>query len=97
MLFHGRWERGSGCVLDICITDIDAPSYKDFSPAKVPKRPAKAKKAKYLQPCVYRRQISTPLVYSVNGMACKEAKAFENQITCLLAEKWDWPYSEIVG
>ena len=30
-------------------------------------------------------------------MACKEAKAFEKRIACLLAEKWDRPYSEMVG
>ena len=30
-------------------------------------------------------------------MACKEAKAFEKRLACLLAEKWDWPYSELVS
>ena len=28
VLVHGLWERGGGCVLDIRITDTDAPSYK---------------------------------------------------------------------
>ena len=43
-----------------------------------------------------RRRSFTPLVYSVDGMACKEAKAFKKRIACLLAEKLDHPYSEIV-
>ena len=62
VLVHGLWERGSGCVLDIRITDTDAHSYKDISAAKVLKRATKANKAKYLQPCLDRRQSFTPLV-----------------------------------
>ena len=62
VLGHGLWERESGCVLDISITNTYAPSYKDFSSAKVLERAAKAKKAKYLQPCMYRRWSFTPLV-----------------------------------
>ena len=77
----------SGCVLDIRITDTDANSYKDISSAKVLERAAKAKKEKYLQACLDRRRSFTPLVYSVTGMTCKEAKAFEKRIACLLAEK----------
>ena len=38
-----------------------------------------------------------PLVYSVEGMASKEAKSFERRIASLLAAKWDRPYSEMVG
>ena len=97
VLVHGLWERGSGCVLDIRITDTDANSHKDISSAKVLERAAKAKKAKYLQPCLERRQSFTPLVYSVDGMTCKEAKAFSKRIACLLAKKWDRPSSEMVG
>ena len=62
VLVHCLWEWGSGCVLDIHITDTDAPSYKDISSAKVMERPAKAKKAKCLQPCLDRRRSFTPLV-----------------------------------
>ena len=96
VLVHGLWERGSGCVLDIRITYTDANSNKDISSAKVLEWAAKAKTAKYLQPCLERRQSFTPLVYSVNGMTCKEAKAFEKCIACLLAEKWDCPHSKMV-
>ena len=80
VLVHSLWERGSGCVLDIRITDTDTNSYKDIFLAKVLERAAKAKKAKYLQACPDRRRSFTPLVYSVDGMACKEAKAFEKRI-----------------
>ena len=38
-----------------------------------------------------------PLCYSVDGMAGKEAKAFEKRIASMLATKWERSYSEMVG
>ena len=57
----------------------------------------KAKKDKYLDACLERRKSFTPLVYSVNGMACKEARAFEKRVASLLALKWEQRYSKMVG
>ena len=57
----------------------------------------KKKKDKYLQACLDRRRTFTPLVYSVDGMACKEARSFEKRIASLLADKWDRSYSKLVG
>ena len=37
------------------------------------------------------------MVYSVDGMACKEARAYEKRVASLLATKWDRRYSEMVG
>ena len=97
MLVHGLWETGSGCVLDICISDTDAKSYADKTSKRVLEDHAKRKKAKYLQSCLDRRRSFAPLVYSVDGMACKEAQAFEKRIVSHLADKWNRPYSELVG
>ena len=58
---------------------------------------AKAKTDKYLDACLERRKSFTPLVYSVDGMACKEARAFEKRVASLLASKWERRYSEMVG
>ena len=60
-------------------------------------RQAKAKKDFYLQACVERRRSFPPLVYSVDGMAAKEVKAFEKRVASLLAVKWQRHYSEMVG
>ena len=38
-----------------------------------------------------------PLVYSVDGMAAKEARAFERRTASLLASKLDRRYSEMCG
>ena len=58
---------------------------------------AKVKTYVYLEACLARRRGFMPLVYSVDGMACKEAKAYEKRIVSLIAKKWDRPYIAMVG
>ena len=77
VLVYGLWETGTSCVLVVCISDTDQPSYKDDSSKKVLEAHVKRKKGKYLQACLDRRRSFTPLVYSVDGMACREARSFE--------------------
>ena len=71
VLVHNLWETGSGCVLDICISDTDARSYANKTSKRVLEDHVKGKKSKYLQPCLDRWRSFAPLVYSVDGMACK--------------------------
>ena len=97
VLVHGLWNKGTGCVLDTWGTDTDAISYSDLSSSKVLKTSEKLTKDSYLALCLARRRIFMPLIYSVDGMAGKEAKSFERRIASLLAGKWDLPYSEMVG
>ena len=94
---HGLWKSGETCILDMRVTDTDAKSYVGSSSAKVLEKAAKAKKDKYLDACLERRKSFTPLVYSVDGLACKEARAFEKRVASLLASKWERQYSEMVG
>ncbi|KAL7527447.1 hypothetical protein ACHAXR_001966 [Thalassiosira sp. AJA248-18] len=81
------------CVSRVRIASLTSPP----SSAKVLERAAKNKKDEYLDECIERRCSFTPLVYSVDGMACLEAKAFENRIGSLLAGKHIRPYIEMVG
>ena len=37
------------------------------------------------------------LIYSVDGMAGKEARAFEKRIAALLSKKWSREYSVLAG
>ena len=94
---HGLWEKGKTCILDIRITDTDAKSYAGTSSAKVLEKAAKVKKDKYEAACTARRRTFAPLVYSVDGMACKEALAFEKRVASLMASKHEQRYSEMVG
>ena len=94
---NGLWKKGQTCILDIRVTDTDAKSYASSSLSKVLEKAAKVKKDKYLNACLERRRTFIPLVYSVDGMACKETKAFEKWVALLLATKHDHQYSEMVG
>ena len=79
------------------MTNTEARSYSDLSSAKVLKNAEKIKKDKYLAPCLARRRGFIPLIYSIDGIAGKEAKSFERRTALLLAEKWDRPYIQMVG
>ena len=41
------------------------------------------------------RKDFTPLVYSINGIAGREAKSTEKHLTTVLATKWKKPYSKM--
>ena len=94
---HGFWRRGTTCIFDTCVSDTDAPSYRDQVPAKVLATHERKKKAKYLQPCLERRRHFTPLVFSVDGLAGKEAQAATQRLAALLSTKWKRTYSEVCG
>ncbi|KAL7524872.1 hypothetical protein ACHAXR_000752, partial [Thalassiosira sp. AJA248-18] len=54
-------------------------------------------KSKYLDVCHELRKDFTPLVYSVDGIAGREAKGAEKRLATLLANRWRRPYSQMVG
>ena len=54
------------------------------------------KKDKYLLSCHAMLKDFTPLVYSVDGIAGREAKSAEKHLATVLATKWKKPHSEIV-
>jgi hypothetical protein len=55
------------------ITDTDAQSYRKKEFAKVLEQHEKEKKDKYLQNCLEMRKDFTPMIYSVDGIAGREA------------------------
>ena len=93
---HGFWERGRPCIFDIRITDTDARSYRNKDVDKVLKAHEKEKKDKYLKTCHALRKDFTPMVYTVDGIAGREAKSAEKHLATAFAEKWNKPYSEMV-
>jgi len=72
------WQRGRDCIFDVRITDTEAHSHRNKDPAKVLELQEKEKKDKYLQTGHELRKDFTPLVYSVDGMAGKEARCVES-------------------
>jgi len=56
----------------------------------------KEKKAKYLDTYHELRKNFTPLVYSVDDMAGREARNAESWLAYLLSTKWERPQSQLV-
>ena len=94
---HGFWHRGRTAIFDVRITDTDAKSYGNTASAKLLERAAREKRDKYEDACLERRKDFTPLVYSVDGLAGKAARAAERRLAALLAAKWGRQYSAMVN
>jgi hypothetical protein len=67
---------------------------KDF--ANVLEQHEKEKKDKYLQNCLEMRKNFTPMVYSVDSIAGREARNVEKRLATHLAGKWNHEYSQMV-
>jgi hypothetical protein len=85
---HGFWKRGSTTIFDIQVCDTDSKSYGNRNSKKVLEGAAHRKKDKYEEACLERRRDFTPMIYSVNGMADKHARAAEKRIAGIHAAKW---------
>ncbi len=92
---HGFWKRGRTAIFDVQVCDTDAKSYGNHKSKKVLEGATRRKKDKYEEACLKRRQDFTSMIYSVNGMADKHARAVERRIAGMLAAKWTWPYSQM--
>ncbi len=75
----------------------DAKSYGNRTSKKVLESAALKKKNKYEEACLERRRDFTPMIYSVDGMADKHARAAEKQIAGILAAKWTRQYSQMAS
>jgi len=71
---HGFWQRGQTAIFDVQITDTQSRSYRNKDYQNVLAQQEREKKNLYLRPCLEMRKDFTPLVYSVNGIAGREAK-----------------------
>ena len=91
------WKNGSDCIIDVRVTDLDAPSYASRDPAKVLASHEQQKKKKYLEECLQQRRSFTPFVISADGLLGTEAKNVLKQLSRHLAEKWERPYSVVCG
>ncbi len=85
---HGFWKRERTIIFDVQICNTNTKSYGNCTPKKVLESPALKQKNKYEEACLKRHQDFTPMIYSVNGMADKHARAAEKQIAGILAAKW---------
>jgi hypothetical protein len=97
VLIRGLWEKGTDCIIDVRVTDTDAPSYIKTSPAKALETAERAKKKKHLQACLDQRRHFSPFVVSVDGLLGKEAKTVLKVLASKMATKAGKPYSSVMG
>ena len=97
ILLRGIFQRGTDCIIDVRVTDLDCKSNRNSAPEKVLKKHERQKKAKYLQHCLKQRRSFVPFVVSTDGVLGFEANNLLRRIAKKLAEKWDLPYSQICG
>ena len=88
VLAHCFWNCGHGTVFDVRICDTDSRSYGNTSSIKILERHAKEKKDKYKTACLDRRRDFTPLVYSVDGMASKDARTADRHSGAAHTRTW---------
>ena len=94
---HSFWKCTRGTIFDVRICDTDARSYANTSSDKVLERASKEKVRKYEQACLAQRRDFTPLVYSVDGLASKDAHNAERHLASVLATKWGRSYSKMAN
>ena len=91
------WRQGTECIFDVRVCDTECSSAAYRRSKKVLERAEKEKKDKYSQACLDRRRHFTPLVFSVDGLAGKEADAALKCLSTKLAKKRSKEYSQVVG
>ena len=97
ILIRGLFNRGTDCILDVRVTDLDSKSYRNTAPDKVLQKHERQKKGKYLQACLKQRRSFVPFVVSTDGMLGYEANNLIRRLALKLAEKWSFPYSQVCG
>jgi hypothetical protein len=97
ILVRGLWARGTDCIIDVRITDVDSKTQRSKDPHKVLKVYQREKKKKYLEACLEQRRHFSPFVALTDGLLGKESQALLKQLSALLAEKWEKLYLEICG
>ena len=97
LLIRGLWEKGTDCIIDVRITDTDAKSYISRDPLAILAQHEKAKKKKYLQPCLAQRRHFSPFVASCDGLLGKEADRLLKRLSLRIAEKSGKTYSRVCG
>lgn len=95
VLLRNLFERGTDCIIDVRIVDLNAASYRSRDPLKVMKGLEREKKKHYLKACKAQRRHFAPFVVSTCGLLAPEAKAVCNAIAEKLADKWQQPKSVV--
>ena len=93
IIIKGLFERNQDCIINVRVTDTDAPSYRTRNPYNVTKSQETEKKKKYLRLCLEQRRTFVPFVVSVDGLIGREGRSLLKQITLRRAEMEEASFS----
>jgi hypothetical protein len=101
ILIRGLWARGTDCIINVQIADVDAKSDRSKDSDKVSAAHERKKKKKHLGACLKQRRHFSPFLLwclSADGLLGKEeAKILLRKLSAMLAAKWEKPHSEVCG
>ena len=97
ILIRSLFGKSTDCVIDVRVTDSDAPAKVKIDPMQVLRTQEKEKKKKYLDRCIEQRRHFAPYVVDCYGLLGKEARAVNKKLAAKLESKWRTPYSVTCG
>jgi hypothetical protein len=81
---HRFWRRGATAIFDVRVAYTDTPYHQGQDPHKILAKHGREKKDMYVELCLARCWIFTPLVFSVDGLQGTEASAATKRLTSRL-------------
>lgn len=97
LLIKNLWNRGTNCVIDVRVTDLEEKYNTRRTSEKDLMYHEKLKRKKYGDKCKERQLDITPFIILADGMLAKEADAVLKRLAERLTLKWGRPYSPIIS
>ena len=94
---RGVWRPCQNAFFDVCVTNVNCTTQKNFSTAAVFKKTENKKKNKYNDRIMnVEHGTFTPLVFSINGSAGPEAETLHKHLADKISSKTGEKYAEII-
>jgi hypothetical protein len=94
---RGLWRRQRDALLDIRVTDTDAPSYLKRPVCKILEAEETQKNTKYHKAAEERKTDFAPIVISTDGAWAAQSKEVFKRVASGLAQKWEKTYGEVIS
>ncbi len=89
LLIHSFWTCATDIIVNVCVADTYAKSYRSKDPHKVLAQQEKEKECKYLALCTTQHHTHfTPFTVSMDGLDGHKASEFLQWLLLCLANKW---------
>ena len=94
---RGFWQPQRQAVFDVCILNADSSSISHLSTEAIFESRRTLKKRTYSEIAETRRASFTPFIATCDAILDREAEGYLKRLAILLSEKWDCPYSRMIG